>query len=234
MDQADAQQAAIFFDPKALCQIQRVVISVPSENAAVTEEFSAFERTVISEAHADGGHALLETRRVGNSVEAQARNDEQSANHLLGEIHFVLAHDAMSGHQGRAAIGDSGITFAAEFSHVVNRCSHAREAFVNLRSGLPAIRQSFGSGPNFVGTEAHQQVAFAVNATHVWAEEFIWGTGQEVAIERAHVNDAMRSVMDGVNKGKRSGIVREMNDFADWINGTNGVGSVADGDELGA
>ncbi len=47
MNQADAQEAAFGFDAEALGQVQRVVIAIPGEDAAIAEELRNFRGRVI-------------------------------------------------------------------------------------------------------------------------------------------------------------------------------------------
>ena len=41
------------------------------------------------------------------------------------------------------------------------------------------------------------------------AEEFVGGAHQKIAIERGHVDESVRAVVDGVNVGEGSGLVGE-------------------------
>src|SRR6266852_4915853 len=53
MHQADAQEAALPFHSEALAQVQRVVISVPGENATVAEKFRDLRWIVIPNSNGD-------------------------------------------------------------------------------------------------------------------------------------------------------------------------------------
>ena len=96
--------------------------------------------------------------------------------------------------------------------------------------------QQFGNrvrvGTNFVGTQALEVLALAEEHAHVRAEEFVSRAHQEIAIERGHVDQAVRAVVDGVDVGEGAGGVGEADDFFYRIDGADGVGGVSGGDEL--
>ena len=75
-------------------------------------------------------------------------------------------------------------------------------------------------------------LALAEEHAHVRAEKFVSRAHQKIAIERGHVDQAVRAVVNGVDVGERSGGVSEADDFFDRIDRADGVGSVSDGDQL--
>ena len=76
-------------------------------------------------------------------------------------------------------------------------------------------------------------LALAEENSHVRSEEFVSGADEKVAIERGHVDQAVRAVVYGVDVGERSGGVRQADDLFDGIDRADRVRSVADRDEFG-
>ena len=99
---------------------------------------------------------------------------------------------------------------------------------------FPSGRGTFGRGADFVGTETKQMFALAVDAAHVRAEKFVGRAGEEIAIQRADVDGAVRRVMDCVDERECAGGVGEADNFFDGIDCAHGVRCVAYGDEAGA
>ena len=59
------------------------------------------------------------------------------------------------------------------------------------------------SGRTLYGLQPRQMLALAEEHAHVRSEEFISGTDQEVAVERGHVDQAVRPIVHGVDIGER-------------------------------
>ena len=60
MNEADAEQSAVLLHAEAFGQIERVVISVPGEDAAITEKFGDGSRVVIADSNGYGRTAFGE------------------------------------------------------------------------------------------------------------------------------------------------------------------------------
>ena len=73
MYEADAQEAAGFFDVEMLGQVQGVVVAVPGEEAAVAELGGEFEGRVACYADGERGAALVEAGGVGDAVDFERR-----------------------------------------------------------------------------------------------------------------------------------------------------------------
>src|SRR5260370_12059525 len=69
MHQPDTQQAAVLFNAQPLGEIERVVVAVPCEDAAVAEELCHLERRVSCQSHGHSRYALSEARRVRDPEE---------------------------------------------------------------------------------------------------------------------------------------------------------------------
>ncbi len=102
------------------------------------------------------------------------------------------------------------------------------------RAPLPAIGNRIGVGTNLVGTDSLEVLALAEEHAHVRSEEFVRRACQKIAVERGHVDEAVRAVVDGVDVGERSGGVGQLHDDLDRINCADGVRGIANGDQLGA
>src|SRR5258708_31980412 len=104
MHQADAQEAALPFHSEALAQVQRVVISIPGENAAVAQKFLDLRWIVVPNSNRNGRAALVKALGIANTDEAQLRNPQQSLDQLLQQCRFVLPRRAISRQQPAAPI----------------------------------------------------------------------------------------------------------------------------------
>ena len=65
-------------------------------------------------------------------------------------------------------------------------------------------------------------------------EELVGGAGEEIAVQRLHVDQTMRRELDGVDENECADSVRHPYDFSDIRYRTGGVGGVCYGDEAGA
>ena len=102
---------------------------------------------------------------------------------------------------------------AAEVGDVFHAGGDSGDAFVVERAPLPAVGDRVCVRANFVGTKALEVLALAEEHAHVRAEEFVGGAGEEIAVERGDVDEAVRAVVDGVDVGEGSGRVGEADDF---------------------
>lgn len=144
------------------------------------------------------------------------------------------ACDFVGGEQRAAAIFRScWIGAAADFGDVVDGGADSGDQFLKLRTGFPAIGACIGRGANFIRMKFLEQLALAVERAHVRTEKFVGRADQEISVERAHVDGAVRSIVNGVDKHERANGVSELRDFGDGIDGADGVGGVTDGDEFG-
>src|ERR1700678_1299985 len=101
-------------------------------------------------------------------------------------------------------------------------------------SPLPAVGNVVGVGTQLVGSQTLEMLAFAVENSHVRAEELVGGAGEKIAVEGAHVDGAVGSVVDGVDVAEGSGLPRQLDDLGDVVDGAGGIGRIAGGDEAGA
>jgi hypothetical protein len=82
VDDADTKQSTFLFHAEPLGEIQRVVVAVPSEDAAVAEVLGDVDRLVIRQAERNRGAALAEALRVANTEKLQPGNGEQAVDEL--------------------------------------------------------------------------------------------------------------------------------------------------------
>ena len=61
MRQPDSQKPAVFFDVEALGEVQRIIISVPGEEAALAKLGREFKRRVSFNSDGDCGATLIES-----------------------------------------------------------------------------------------------------------------------------------------------------------------------------
>src|SRR6266568_1412720 len=122
-----------------LGQVERVVVAVPSEEAAVAEFGGEFEGSVACNSYSQSCAAFVEARGVGNAVDLEAGNFEQAGHESMQQAAFVLVDRLVSGFD----CGSSGRGFGASVSAQVCKIFHAggdsRDAFVIERAPLPAV-----------------------------------------------------------------------------------------------
>ena len=80
MHEADAENATQLFHAEPFGKIQSVEISVPGEDAAVTEKCCGIGRRAFGQTKRNRGAAVAEMRRIGDTEESQAGNRQQSRN----------------------------------------------------------------------------------------------------------------------------------------------------------
>ena len=89
MHQADAQEAAFVLDAEPFRQIQRVVVAVPGEDAALAEKCGDIggdgDRRCRTETVEQRS---LETLWIGNSIETQPGNGQQAGDQLCEQSTF--------------------------------------------------------------------------------------------------------------------------------------------------
>ena len=81
MHEPDPQKASGLFDVEVLGQVQRVVVPVPGEDAALAEVGRQFERGVMGDADRERGAALVEVRRIVDAINLQTGNLAQARHH---------------------------------------------------------------------------------------------------------------------------------------------------------
>ena len=100
--------------------------------------------------------------------------------------------------------------------------------------GLQAVGDCVGSGQQLGHGHAGEKVAPAEEHAHVGTVELVGGTGQEVAPELRHVHEGVRRVVDGVDEDEGALGVGERAHGPHVVDGADGVGGGADGQELRA
>jgi hypothetical protein len=68
VDKADAQEAAILFDPEALSEIEGVVVAVPGEDAAFAESLREFRGMMALDPDSEGRAALRNACGIASSI----------------------------------------------------------------------------------------------------------------------------------------------------------------------
>src|SRR5580704_11180054 len=114
MRQPDAQEASVFFHVEALGEVQRIIISVPSEEASRSELSSEFERRVPFNSYRDCRAALIETLGVADAVELQSGDGEQSTNQTLHQSALMFLDRVVRGQQRPATRGYRRIRVASK------------------------------------------------------------------------------------------------------------------------
>jgi hypothetical protein len=70
-------------------------------------------------------------------------------------------------------------------------------------------------------------LALAIKRAGMRPKELIGRAGQEIAVEAAHVNRAVRSKMDRINVSQRAYGVSQANNLLYVVDGPHSIGSVA-------
>src|SRR5277367_476690 len=168
--EADAEKAAVFFYVQALGEIQGVVISIPSKESAISQFRSEFKRRVSRDADHNRRAAFGEAGRIGDSVELEAGNFQQSLNEFLHQAALMLL-DRVKSSDNRGTAGSGGwVHVTAETGQVLHAGCNSSNTFVVERAPLPAIGDGVGVGANFVRLQALEVFALAEEHAHVWAE----------------------------------------------------------------
>src|ERR1700723_2046784 len=82
MDDADTKQAAFLFHAEPFGEIERVIVAVPGEDAAVAEMFGDIDGLVVQQAERNRGAAIAEAFRVANTEKFEAGYGEQAVDEL--------------------------------------------------------------------------------------------------------------------------------------------------------
>src|SRR6266478_1979875 len=139
MHEADAEQAAAFFDAEAFGQVERVVVAVPGEDAAVAEKLRDFGGIVLANSNRNRRAALVEALGIADAEKAQLGNGEQAVEQACEKRGFVLVRYAIRGDQGAAAVFCGGIMTAAKLGKVVDGGADSRDQLLHLRAGFPTV-----------------------------------------------------------------------------------------------
>src|SRR5258708_28106368 len=137
MHQADAQEAALPFHSEALAQVQRVVISVPGENATVAEKFRDLRWIVAPNSNRNGRAALVKALGIADTEEAQLRNPQQALDQSSEQCRFVLPRRAIGRQQRAAAILCARLLPPSQFRKVIDRRANPRDQLLHLRPSFP-------------------------------------------------------------------------------------------------
>src|ERR1035438_6068371 len=100
---------------------------------------------------------------------------------------------------------------ASNLGDIVDGSSHSGHTFVVLRTGLPAIRQLLAAHAQFVGAQALQLFALAIQDALVGPEKLVAGAGQEVGVDGLYVDETVRRVVHRIDKRHGSNRVRLAN-----------------------
>src|SRR6185503_5800055 len=95
MDQADAEKSAVSLDAEALCEVQCIVVAIPSENAAVAKFSGQVRGVMIFYADREGGAPGGNAPGIGDSVEVQTGNFCESRKHSQRKFAFVRLNGAV-------------------------------------------------------------------------------------------------------------------------------------------
>src|SRR5260370_5749637 len=90
MHKPDSKDAAVLLDAEALGKIQRVEISVPDENAPLSQERRNLCGIVITKAERQRRAALVKAFCVGDAEDAHPRNCLQSLDQPSQQSGFVF------------------------------------------------------------------------------------------------------------------------------------------------
>src|ERR1700687_3974337 len=78
----------------------------------------------------------------------------------------------------------------------------ANDALLILRSCLGTLCCSVGSRNEFWEINFSQQLVFAIQNADVWPIEFVSRQGQKIAVQRAHVCQLVRYIVNGIKIGR--------------------------------
>src|SRR5439155_24866816 len=85
-------------------------------------------------------------------------------------------------------------------SEEIHCSGRACDSFMILGAGLGPFRRSIRCRDQFRKIERFEEVVPAIKNSDMRAVELVGGAGEEVAIPIAHIDQLMRSKMDGIDK----------------------------------
>ncbi len=112
---------------------------------------------------------------------------------------------------------------AAQFCQIFNSATDTGDQFVDLRAGFPTLWNLIGGWANLIGPETLQVFPLPVKCAHVRPEEFVRRANEKVAIQRFHIDQAVRTEMYRIHISKRACPMRQLNDFPDGIDRSHSV-----------
>src|SRR4029077_3502300 len=167
MHQSDTQKTALLLHAEPLTQIQRVIIAVPRENAAVSQKFRDLRWVVLPNSNRNRRAALMEAFRIANAKEAQLRNRQQALDQSSQQRRFVLPRRAIRRQQRAAAVLRARVLSPPKFRKVIARRTDSCDQLLYLRSRLPAVRKRIRSRAHFVRLELQQPLPLPIQRAHV-------------------------------------------------------------------
>lgn len=127
----------------------------------------------------------------------------------------------------------AAVVAVAEGGDEVDGGGGADDAFVVLGSGLEALGAVVGSGEEFGRVEFFEEFEAAVEDADVRSVELVGGAGEEVAAPLLDVDEVVWCVVYGVDEDAGAVGVGEFGGAADVVDGAEGVGGGAEGEDPG-
>src|ERR1700730_1569098 len=162
MHQADAQEAALLFHPEPLAEVQRVVVAVPGENAAVTQKLRDLSGIVLPNSNRYSRAALVKALRITDTEEPQLRNREQALDQPPEQRRFVLACSAIGGQQRAPSILPARVLTPPKLRKIIDGRADSGNQLLDLRPGLPAVRKRIRRRAHFVRLELQEALRCAI------------------------------------------------------------------------
>src|SRR5271168_4680911 len=120
MNEADSQKAAFGFHAESFRQVERIVITIPREDATLAEKRSDFGRRVIREPQRNGRAAFVKAFQIADTEKLQIWDRKQPFGQARKKRHLVLARRAVSRQQRAAPVTRGGIAMLAQLREVID------------------------------------------------------------------------------------------------------------------
>ncbi len=181
---------------------------------------------------ANVGVRSAEPGQVRDPPHAQPRDLAEPGQHPAGERPLVCRDRPHRGHELAPRLTGFRIVRALavrppELPEVVDR---RERPGVRLEGGRPGLIPIVGRA-HLVGGQTVQHGGFPVERPEVRPEPFVDGADQEVGVDGAHVDGAVRGEMHRVDVRERAGRVGSLDDLGDRVDRAQGVRGVAERDQ---
>ena len=219
-----------------LDQAVGVEVAVPGEEAAGAERAAGLAGLEPVERERDGGRARAALRRpverdAGDAGELLAQPLRQRLLVGLAGQHAGDDRPAPALQAGGQAVVHHRHVALAEVGDEVDGRGRPGHALVVQRAGLPHVRRVGLLGGQAQRLSTSRGLAARVHEPDVRAEELVGGAEQEVAADGPDVDRAVQRVVHRVDDAQRAGLARQRRGARDVVDGADGVGRVADGDD---
>src|SRR5579859_439182 len=178
--QTDAQRPTALLQSQLLHEIQRVVVAVPREDAALAQALGQLTWSVAINRHGNGWHAARQINVTRETMDMDAGKRPQSREQTPRQVALVR----LKRREGDVQIqppprhaGEEmpifGHMCASQAGKVAEGAKQPRQAFMILCARLPFLRRLVRRGPHLIRAQVLQQRQAAIENAQMGTEELI-------------------------------------------------------------